>query len=113
MIPILEDNGLGELRLGVMEGRVDHFVKVDKLPDNYDFPPQLRDRIQYDSESHKLVFHGYMSKADFDRLSQATTDWKFRRTLEDLFRDCTPEEKAPPSGVRRLMSAVARLFSVG
>jgi hypothetical protein len=112
-IPIPEDNGLGELRLRQMEDLVDHFVKLDNLPDGYEFPTQLRDKIQFDVEHHKLVFHGYMSKADFDRLSHATSDWKFRRTLEDLFRECTPEDKTPPSGVWRVMSAVTRMFSQG
>ncbi len=92
---------------------MDHFVRIDRLPDGYEFPPPLRDKIQFDAENHKLVYHGYMSKADFDRLSEATTDWKFRRTLEDLFRECTPEDKSPSSGVRRVLSAVARLFSLG
>lgn len=91
---------------------MDHFVKLDRLPDGYQFPPQLKDRIQFDAENHKLVFHGYMSKGDFDRLSQATTDWQFRRTLEDLFRDCTPEDQAQAGGIRRLLAAVTRLLSM-
>jgi hypothetical protein len=92
---------------------MDHFVKLDKLPDGYEFPPQLRDRIEFDAEHHKLTFHGYMSKADFDRMSQLTSDWKFRRTLEELFRLCTPDDPPPKGGVGRVLSAVKRLFSVG
>jgi hypothetical protein len=92
---------------------MDHFVKLDKLPDGYEFPPHLRDRIHFDAESHKLTFHGYMSKADFDRMSQITTDWTFRRTLEELFRLCTPDDPPRPGGVRRVLSAVKRLFSMG
>jgi hypothetical protein len=92
---------------------MDHFVKLDKLPDGVEFPPQLKDRIHFDPVAHKLVFHGYMSKTDFDRLCQATTDWAFRRTLEDLFRVCIPEDKTRPKGVRRLLAAFIRVFSLG
>jgi hypothetical protein len=90
---------------------MDHFVKLDKLPEGLEFPPPFKDRIRYDSEAHKLVFRGYMSKADFDQLSQLTSDWKFRRTLEDLFRLCTPElPPAPPTGFRSAVLKLRRLF---
>ena len=90
---------------------MDHFVKLDRLPDGYEFPPDLRDRISFDAEGHKLVFRGYMSKADFDRLSQLTRDWGFRRSLEDLFRECVPEVEPHPRGTRRLLGVFTRLFS--
>jgi hypothetical protein len=77
-----------------MEGLMDHFVKLDKLPEGYDFPCEMKDRIYFDAEAHKLVFRGYMSKAEFDRLSQLTKDWKFRRRLEELFCLCVPDD--PP-----------------
>ena len=67
-------------------GPMDHFVRLDKMPDGYQFPPDLQDRILFDPEAHKLVFRGYMSKGEFDRLSQLTRDWGFRRSLEELFR---------------------------
>ena len=92
---------------------MDHFVKVNKLPDGLEIPPDLKDRIYFDADTHKLVCRGYMSKADFDRMSQITNDWKFRRTLEELFRLCTPEDPPKAGGVRRVISAVKRLFSVG
>jgi len=92
---------------------VDHFVKLDRLPDGFEFPPQMRDRIHFDAEAHKLVFRGYMSKADFDRLSELTNDWKFRRTLEELFRLCVPEHEPTPNGLRRFLVAVSNLFSRG
>ena len=90
---------------------MDHFVKLDRLPDGYEFPPDLRDRIYFDAERHKLVFRGYMSKAEFDRLSQLTRDWGFRRALEDLFRECVPEVEPHPHGARRLLGVFTRLFS--
>jgi hypothetical protein len=92
---------------------VDHFVKLDKLPDDFEVPAPMRDRLQFDAAARKLIFHGYMSKTDFDRLSQLTKDWAFRRTLEELFRLCTPDEEPRPRGARRLLAAVTRLLSLG
>jgi hypothetical protein len=54
-----------------------------------------------------------MSKADFDQISQLTTDWKFRRTLEELFRICTPELPPAPIGLRRVLAKLSRLFRRG
>jgi hypothetical protein len=97
----------------VMEDLVDHFVKLDRLPEGVVFPPPLCDRIHFDPIARKLTFHGYMSKTDFDRLCQLSNDWAFRRTLEELFRLSIPEEKTPPRGVLRWLTAVTRLFSLG
>jgi hypothetical protein len=94
-----------------MEGHMDHFVKLDSLPEGFEIPSQMKDRIHFDPVARKLVFRGYMSKTDFDRLSQLTSDWSFRRTLEQLFRLSIPEKNAPPSGIRRLLSAVTRRLS--
>ena len=88
---------------------MDHFVKLDRLPDGYEFPADLKDRIFFDAAAHKLVFRGYMSKAEFDRLSQPTRDWGFRRALEDLFRECVPEVESLPHGGRRLLGVFAWL----
>ena len=92
---------------------MEHFVKMERLPDGLEFPPELKDRIHFDAIARRLSFHGYMSKTDFDRLSLMTTDWSFRRSLEELFRLSIPEEPARPRGVGRFLSAVTRLFSLG
>jgi hypothetical protein len=89
------------------------FVKLDRLPDGFEFPHQMKDRMHFDAEAHKLVFRGYMSKVDFDRLSELTNDWKFRRTLEELFRLSIPEQAPTPRGLRRLLVAVFHLFTSG
>ena len=92
----------------LMEGPVDHFVTLDRLPDGLQFPPDLNDRIWYDPANRRLVYRGFMSKAEFDRLCRLTDDWSLRRPLEDLFRLCGPEETRP-RGLRRLVSAVMGL----
>jgi hypothetical protein len=90
---------------------MDHFVKLDRLPEGYDFPADLKDRIFFDAAAHKLVYRGYMSKTDFDRLGQPTRDWGFRRALEDLFRECVPED-GPRPGVRRgVLGVFTRLIA--
>ena len=71
---------------------MDHFVILERLPEDLKFPPDLEDRIQIDPQTRKLSFRGYMSKTDFDRISQLTRDWSFRRKLEELFQVCTPED---------------------
>ena len=96
-----------------MEGPLDHFVKLDKLPDGVEFPPHLKDRIHFDVEAQKLVFRGWMSKAEFDRLSQLSNDWSFRRSLEELFRLSTPDPESTRHGFRRLTVVVSRFFSRG
>jgi hypothetical protein len=90
---------------------MDHFVKLDRLPEGYEFPPDLGERIYFDAEGHKLVFRGYMSKAEFDRLSQLTRDWGFRRSLEDLFRLSVPEVDPRSPGSGGLLTAFTRFFS--
>jgi hypothetical protein len=92
---------------------MDHFVKMDRLPDGVEFPTELKDRIQFDPIARRLIFRGYMSKTDFDRLSQISTDWNFRRSLEELFRLSIPDEPSRPRGVGRFLAAVTRLFSLG
>jgi hypothetical protein len=92
---------------------MDHFVKLDKLPEGFDFPLDLQDRLNFDAAGKKLVYRGYMSKADFDRVCRLTTDWNFRRTLEDLFRLCVPEDELRPRRANGFLAAFARLFSLG
>jgi hypothetical protein len=109
--PSKPDSKFDDSSWTLMEGRMDHFVKLDKLPEGYKFPPDLEERIYFDAAVHKLVFRGYMSKSDFDRLSQRTQDWGFRRSLEELFRLSVPEIDAPQAGGRRLLGAFTKLFS--
>jgi hypothetical protein len=104
---------VSDLSKSTGEDLVDHFVKLDRLPDGFEIPPQMKDRMHFDGEAHKLVFRGYMSKAEFDRLSELTRDWTFRRTLEELFRQCIPEQQKAPHGLRRLLLAVSQFFSRG
>jgi hypothetical protein len=92
---------------------MDHFVKMDRLPDGLKFPQELKDRIHFDPIARRLTFRGYMSKTDFDRLSKISTDWSFRRSLEELFRLSIPDEPSRPRGVGRFLAAVTRLFSLG
>jgi hypothetical protein len=90
------------------EGPVEHSVPMERFPNGIEFPADLKKRIRYDPIRRRLVFIGFMSKSEFDRLCQLSDDWSFRRPLEDLFRLCTPEE--PRSGVfNRVRSALGLL----
>ncbi len=88
---------------------MDHFVKLERVPDGLRIPPDFKDRLWYDEESRRLVHRGFMSKADFDRLSLLSDDWAFRRPLEELFRLCAPEE-SEPRGFRRLVSSITSFW---
>lgn len=90
---------------------MDHFVTMERLPAGLQFPPDLGQRIHFDAESRRLVYRGFMSKSEFDRLCQISDDWPYRRALEDLFRLCTPDEEPRPRGLRRLLAAVAGHWS--
>jgi hypothetical protein len=92
----------------LMEDPVDHFVKLERLPEDFKLPPQFQSRLEFDPQAQKLVFHGYMSKSEFDQISSLTKDWRFRRTLEDLFRLCTPETKLKSNG---LLATLGQLFA--
>jgi hypothetical protein len=87
---------------------VEHFVPIQRWPEGLELPADLRERIQYDPTRGRLVYRGFMSKSEFDRLCMLSDDWSFRRPLEDLFRLCTPEE--PRSGVFHRVRAVLGLF---
>jgi hypothetical protein len=77
------------------------------------FPPDLTNRIHFDAERGKLVFRGTMSKRDFDRLSQLSNDWGFRRKLEDLFRISVDDPTPPGGGLRKVSTAFSRIFTLG
>jgi hypothetical protein len=87
-----------------MEDLMDHFVNLDRLPANFEFPADLTDKIWFDANSRKLVFRGYMSKTEFDRICERTKDWGFRRKLEELFQLSVEEYEQHSKGVLGLLS---------
>jgi hypothetical protein len=89
---------------------MEHSVKIERLPDRVTFPPEFGDRIHYDASSRRLVFRGFMSKAEFDRLCQVSDDWAYRRPLEDLFRLCSSGDAPRPGGLRGILSFVSSLW---
>lgn len=84
---------------------MDHFVKLDALPDGVRLPADMKDRLWFEPENHRLVHRGFMSKSDFDRLSQLSDDWSYRRQMEELFRLSGPDEPRK-KGLRGLLSGM-------
>ncbi len=84
---------------------MEQFAAMPRKPKGFCFPADLADRIRYDEDKKRLVYRGFMSKAEFDRLCLVSDDWCYRRPLEDLFRRCTPEAARP-----RLLSRLASVF---
>ncbi len=90
---------------------MDHFVKLEQLPADFAIPPTFQDRMEFDDKAHKLIYHGYMSKTEFDHLCSITKDWGFRRSLEELFRQCTPDSVPTQRGIGRVLANFGQLFS--
>lgn len=88
-----------------MEVRVEHFVTLSARSAQFSIPPEYAGKLRLDSDTHRLIYTGFMSKADFDRLSRLSDDWGYRRALEDLFRLCMIEDPKPPL-LRRLVAAL-------
>lgn len=108
-IPIIVGSCFDGLLSLEAEGPVEHFVPVSKIPPGIEFPADLKLRIRYDPIRLRLVYQGFMSKREFDRLLAVSDDWGYRRALEDLFRISTLEEQ-PKSGVIRRLGAVLGLL---
>ena len=78
---------------------VEHFVPMNGSPWASNSPrPQKR---RYGPiRSKRLVFIGFMSKNEFDRLCRLSDDWGYRRPLGQLFRFCGPSRKRSPSSLQ-------------
>jgi hypothetical protein len=86
---------------------MEHHVRLESVPDDLVFPPEYAGKIRYEAATKRLIYEGFMSKADYDRLYQIHESWSYRRGLESLFRICTPEQETPGKGLR-----LSRLFSL-
>jgi hypothetical protein len=58
---------------------------------------ELADRIHFDSVARRLVFHGFMSRAMFERLDALHNDATYQRAIQQLFGICVYEEPASTS----------------
>ena len=68
---------------------MDHYVKLDRLPPDLEFPSELTNRIRYDSQRKAIVFHGPMNKATYDTLLKLSENGEYRRAIEKLFCQAT------------------------
>jgi hypothetical protein len=89
---------------------MDHFVKLERLPDGYEIPGSVGDKLHFDPEAHRLIFRGYMSKTEFDRICEPTRDWGFRRLVEELFMKSVVDAEPAHHGKNRVFGALTRLF---
>ena len=91
---------------------MDYSVPLQALPaDLRAIPPDYVDRFQFDAEQKRLSFRGFMSKGDFDRLSQLSESWPYKRAVESLFQLCTLDDdpSKPLSGLRKLLASFGLL----
>jgi hypothetical protein len=59
-------------------------VPLERLPDGFKFPDELRDRVSYDSERRLLIFRGFMSSAEYFFLRECSDDPDYLRALNEL-----------------------------
>lgn len=70
---------------------------LPRLPAGLEFPPALANKIAFDPQTHELRFCGFMSKGDFDALSQLSNDLDYLKALERLFQICEfTDRESPP-----------------
>ena len=91
---------------------MDHTVPLPRLPDGLKFPPDLQDRIQFDAAHHRLVFHGFMRKSDYDALARLSGDLTYLDALQELFSLCTIDPPAHSTHRRKFLWATGALVAV-
>lgn len=82
-------------------------VSLRKCPDDLNVPDDLEQRFWYDAEGLRLCFSGFMSKAVYDRLRILSHDRYYLSALDELFRNCVPEEKNMPRSPKTVPAIVA------
>jgi hypothetical protein len=70
----------------------EHAVKLSSIPDGLEIPPELAQRVRYDAAAQRLLFRGFMYKADYDRLMGLHSSVEYRRAIEQLFQISTSPE---------------------
>lgn len=86
---------------------MEHAVRLDKLPEDLTFPEKLADHIRYDPTRRRLVFRGFMCKAEYDRLTQLNSDVEYRRAIDELFVRATDERVDPGKWSRTVWVTVS------
>jgi hypothetical protein len=84
-------------------------VSLPQLPDRFEVPQQLSDRLSCDAKRSELVFREVMSKSIFDKVRKVSADFAYQRSVEQLIREATAPEAAgkPVAKVGILLAASA------
>lgn len=71
----------------------EHWIRLQRLPNGLVFPADLQERIHYDAENKRLVFRGFMTKSEYDRLTGLNDDFQYQRAVYQLFVGAGPDER--------------------
>jgi hypothetical protein len=71
---------------------MDHSATLHDLPETFQFPPELRERIRFDTRRKRLVFSGFMTKSEYDQLFQLHGEVGYQRAIERLFQLSSEQE---------------------
>jgi hypothetical protein len=82
-----------------------HFVPLEELPTGFVVPERDQNHFWYDEDKKRLEYDGVMYKATFDRLRGLSSDFKYQRAVEELFRIAVPDDERSKDSGRLLVMA--------
>ena len=91
---------------------MDHFVQIDEPLTSDFFPEELKSKIHFDDKRRCLVFSGFMTRYEFDRLRQLNGGLSYQRALHRLFQISTIDTEPVSHRFRNSIFAIASLCAV-
>ena len=89
-----------------------HFVPLEELPAGFVVPERDQNQFWYDEDKKRLVYDGVMYKATFDRIRGLSSDFKYQRAVEELFRVAVPDDDRSKHSSRLLVMATGVMVVV-
>jgi hypothetical protein len=82
-----------------------HCVPLEELPTGFVVPERDQNHFWYDEDKKCLVYDGVMYKATFDRIRVLSSDFKYQRAVEELFRVAVPDDDLSKDNGRLIVMA--------
>lgn len=85
---------------------MEHTVHLTSLPLGLKFPVCLSEKIHFDSARQQIVFHGFMSKREYDYLVGLSRDVEYQRAIDHLFRISIAEDSPKLRNFGRILAVL-------